>query len=376
MLIALFILALALLIYPLAVYPVLVALAAAVCPRPWRYSLCSERVALVMTAFNEETRIRRKLENTLSLRPPPSGLEIIVASDGSTDGTRSIVEEFEARGVRWLGCPRGGKEAAQKAAVGVSNAGIFVFTDVGTIIEPDGLVEILKPFGDPSIGAVSGADTVSETGDAGEGFYLWCETALRRAESRCSSVGGLSGCFFAVRRSIATELRSDVDSDLGAALVCACKGYRAILQETARCSYGPTSSASSVFYRWRRTALRGIRCLWAYRKAISWRRPMISWQIVSHKWLRFLAPFFAGLAIALASWAAVRGDLWGLLVLTAVAVPSVFGMLSFFPGCALTRLRVLRPVGFVLVANLAVLAAWCSLFARNKETAWTPTVRK
>jgi hypothetical protein len=103
---------------------------------------------------------------------------------------------------------------------------------------------------------------------------------------------------------------------------------------------------------------------------------MISWQVISHKWLRYLTPFFAGLAIVLASWAAVRGDLWGQLVLAALAVPSALGVLAFLPGCALTRLRVLRPVGFVLVTSLAVLAAWFSLLLGSKETTWTPTVRE
>jgi cellulose synthase/poly-beta-1,6-N-acetylglucosamine synthase-like glycosyltransferase len=376
MLINLFIATLVLVAYPVAIYPVIVAFMAAVRSRPWKCSLGSERVAVVIAAFNEEARIRRKLENAMGLHPPPSDVEIIVAGDGSTDGTRGIVEEFAAKGVRWVGCPRGGKEAAQKAAIQASRAGIFVFTDVGTMIEPDGLVEIIRPFGDPSIGAVGGADRVSETENTGERTYLWCETALRRAESRCSSSVGLSGCFFAVRREIATELREDVDSDLGAALLCIRGGYRAIMQETARCSYGATSSVAALFQRWRRTALRGIRCLWTYRAAISWRRPMLSWQIISHKWLRYLTPFLVGLALGLASWAAVQGDPWGLLVLTTAAVLSLLGMLAFFPKCAFLRLRQLRPVGFVLVAGLAVLAAWCSLLLGSKDTTWTPTARK
>jgi hypothetical protein len=117
MLIALFIFSRALDVYPFVICPVLMAFVTAVRLQPWRCSLCSECVVLVMTVFNGGTRICRRLENTLSLRPPPSGLEIIVAGDGSTDGSGVIVKEFEAKGVRWVECPSGGEEAAQKAAV-------------------------------------------------------------------------------------------------------------------------------------------------------------------------------------------------------------------------------------------------------------------
>src|SRR5688572_8183842 len=164
MLLLIFLCCVALIVYPVGIYPLLVLTLASVRPRRWEEGKTCAKAAFIITVHNEQQRIRAKLQNAIGLARPDSSVEFVVVSDGSTDATREIVAEFKDAPVRWIECPRQGKEAAQRAAINSVNAEILVFSDAATLIERDGLVEILKPFADPSVGAVSGTDRVSTTG--------------------------------------------------------------------------------------------------------------------------------------------------------------------------------------------------------------------
>lgn len=374
MLLAVFVICLVASFYPLGIYPVLVMGLARLRPRPWKAADETHSVDFMITVFNEEHRIREKLEDTLALKHDCCDLKIIAVSDGSTDGTERLVGEFMQRGVQWLGCRRQGKESAQIEAVRRSTADIVVFSDASTQLEPDSLIQILRPFADPTVGAVSGCDMVDGAEQtSGEKLFLRYEMALRNAESLCGSLVGLSGCFFAVRREVAQHLVAGVPSDLGTALICARMGLRAVSQQKARCYYARTTGSNRLFRRWHRTALRGIRGLWAYRDAVSWRRPLVSWQILSHKWLRFLSPVFAPLAMLTVAAGALNGQPWALWM-----TPTIVGLISvslLSLSWPLRTLHLFRPIGFVVVTNCAVIAAWASLVNRQTHTTWTPTPR-
>jgi cellulose synthase/poly-beta-1,6-N-acetylglucosamine synthase-like glycosyltransferase len=362
-------------VYPVVIYPILVLALARLRPRGWRASPWNERVAHIVTVHNEERRIRSKLDNALAIDRPEGGVETIVVDDGSSDGTERIVGEYAARGVRWIPHPRQGKEAAQLAAIRATSCRVIVFSDASTRIEKDALPALLAPFVDDEIGAVSGTDRAeSEASGTGEDLYVRYEMALRRAESRAGSLVGLSGCFFAVRREIAEKLLPDVPSDLGSALLCLVDGRRAVSQDAAVCTYSSTSQPEREYQRKRRTALRGLRCLWAYRRAVSPLRPLASWQVLSHKVARFLSPFFLVLSAAALCVGAARREapaLAGLAVLAVLAAAAILS--SLWP--ALRRWRGVRALGFFLLSNVAVLTAWIDLLAGRKLSAWVPTSR-
>jgi len=362
-------------LYPVAIYPACVRAAAALRRRSWRTGPWTERVAHVITVHNEEPRIAAKLENSLALEAPAGGVETIVVDDGSTDGTGAVVGTFASRGVAWIAHPRAGKEAAQIAAVRSTSCGVIVFSDASTRIDPGALREILAPFRDPEVGAVSGTDRPEGAGSGtGEDLYVRYEMALRRAESRAGSLVGLSGCFFAVRREIAEALLPEVPSDLGSALLAIARGKRAVAQDLATCSYTSTTEVEKEFARKRRTALRGLRCLWAYRGAISIRRPLVSWEILSHKVARFLSPFFLGLAVAALAAGALRGERAALVTLPVVLAGIAVAVASASSD-ALRRASSFRAAAFFLVSNLAVLAAWLDLLSGKRLAVWTPTSR-
>ena len=166
------------------------------------------RLSLIITAHNEEARIREKLENTLEIDYPRDRLEIIVASDFSTDATDSIVESYADQGVRLVRADeRKGKEYAQLCAIRASDGDILVFSDVATRIPGNALRILAHRFSDEQVGALSSEDQfVSNDGRVvGEGAYVKYEMWLRRLESDRAGLVGLSGSFFAARREVCDD---------------------------------------------------------------------------------------------------------------------------------------------------------------------------
>lgn len=145
-------------------------------------------ITVIIAVHNEDKQIAYKLDNTLELLYPEGLLQIIVASDGSTDRTNDIVKCYEKHGIKLIETERKGKENAQKEAIGISKGEIFVFTDAGIRVDSHGLQMIVRNFADENIGCVSSEDMLlNERGvTSGEGVYVKYEIWLRRLESRAS----------------------------------------------------------------------------------------------------------------------------------------------------------------------------------------------
>ncbi|MBZ5626785.1 MAG: glycosyltransferase, partial [Acidobacteriia bacterium] len=145
-----------LIVYAYAGYPLALSLLALWRTRRVEKAEVSPPVTVIVTAYNEETRIADKLENTLKLVYPRSALEILVASDCSTDKTDEIVQSYAARGVKLVRSPeRMGKEAAQQLAVQAAKGEILVFSDVATVLPQDAISNIVRNFHDRTVGCVS-----------------------------------------------------------------------------------------------------------------------------------------------------------------------------------------------------------------------------
>src|SRR5438477_1517068 len=194
------------------------------------------RVSLIIAARNEEARIREKIENSLAQDYPASALEIMVASDCSTDRTDAIADSYAPR-VRLVRTPqRRGKEAAQKLAVEAASGEILVFSDAATALAPDGISRIARNFGDPTVGCVSSVDRFVDADGriSGEGAYVRYEMWLRALETRANSLVGLSGSFFAARREVCRHWAADRQSDFSTLLNAVERGWRGVLDtETA-----------------------------------------------------------------------------------------------------------------------------------------------
>jgi len=338
-------------------------------------TLCNLSVTLIITAFNEEKRIRDKLDNSLNLEYDQDKLQILVASDGSTDATNEIVRSYADKGIELLEViKRGGKENAQKEAVGHARGEVIVFSDVATILEPRGLIEMVSNFADPSVGCVSSEDRlIGQDGKpGGEGFYVRYEMWLRRLESEVNSLVGLSGSFFAARREVCQDFSGDVQSDFRTLLSSMKLGFRGVSDPRAIGSYLDIADEKREFERKVRTVLRGITVFFKHLEFLnSFKYGLFSYQFFCHKLLRWGVPFF--LAGALVSNIFLAGSSIFYLIL-------LIGQLFFYGlgiyGWVTRSLRgVLKIPMFFLVVNAAIVVAWWQYATGKRVVLWTPSQR-
>jgi poly-beta-1,6-N-acetyl-D-glucosamine synthase len=276
-------------------------------------------VTLIFSAHNEEKVIARKLENTLAIEYPRECLQILVVNDGSTDGTAEITRSYQERGVVLVNFgTRRGKLSALKDALSQASGEVILFSDADNFYPPDALCEAMKYFSDPSIGAVSGGrNVIGETslGNA-EGLYWKYEEFIKRQESRLDSCVGVAGDLLAVRRTIYVSPPAGIiNDDFYTALSILKKGYRVVYAPQAR-SYHPVapSEQDEVERRTRMTAGR-YQIIFSAWHMLPFNRPLVLWQIVSHKYLRLSLPLAMIVALlanlcALSSVAMVNGPAW------------------------------------------------------------------
>jgi cellulose synthase/poly-beta-1,6-N-acetylglucosamine synthase-like glycosyltransferase len=330
---------------------------------------------MIVTAYNERDRIREKIENTLAIDYP--GLEIIIASDCSTDETDSIVGEYAGRGVRLVRAPeRLGKENAQGCAIRAANGAVLVFSDVATQIPVDALRKLAAHFRDPQVGAVSSEDRfISADGAvAGEGAYVRYEMWLRRMESQLAGLVGLSGSFFAARREVCEQWDIHSPSDFNTALNCARLGLRAVTAPDVLGFYKDLKDPAREYQRKVRTVLRGITAIARHADVLGIGRfGLFGWQVWSHKVMRWGVPWFL-LGLLLVSWLLV-GEGWFYTL-------ALLGQLAFYGAALAAHYReelrehpVVRLVYFFVQVNIAIVDACCRFLAGTRMTTWQPSAR-
>ncbi|MHB8481170.1 MAG: glycosyltransferase family 2 protein [Nitrospiria bacterium] len=335
------------------------------------------KVSFIITAYNEEKRIEAKLRNTLNLIYPKEKLEVIVASDCSTDRTDEIVRSYQSEGIRLVrAAERLGKENAQKGAVFAATGEILIFTDVATILEPKGIIEMVRNFCDPTVGCVSSVDRFidSEGKTSGEGAYVKYEMFLRNLESRVNSLVGLSGSFFAARKVVCTPWSTDLQSDFNTLLNARKLGLRGISDPESAGYYRNIADERKEFDRKVRTVLRGISVLMKNRSFLNpFHYGLFSWQMFSHKLCRWLVPFFLITALVsnlfLLSQSGLYKALFALqLLFYGLAILKLTR--SNFPDSGLIKI----PFYFVMV-NLSILMAWYRYLKGEQLLTWEPSQR-
>jgi cellulose synthase/poly-beta-1,6-N-acetylglucosamine synthase-like glycosyltransferase len=231
-----------------ALYPVTVALAARV--RTRRVALDDgylASVAVIVTAYNEESAIERRLENLRALDYPPELVELIVTSDASTDRTEELAE---AAGARVIRNPRGGKVAAQDAAVRATDADVVAFSDANASWAPDALRKLVRNLADPKVAYVCGRLRLeAPDGSNKEGVYWRYELVTREGESRLGSVTAGNGAIYALRRSDYAEVDPRFGHDLSLPYLMVQHGRRAVYEPAALASERPTPTNESEYRR-------------------------------------------------------------------------------------------------------------------------------
>ena len=214
-------------------YPVAAAALARLRGRPVRKRDYTPSVSVIVAAHNEEDVIQRRLENLLALDYPSEQLELVVASDASTDRTDDLVEARSPR-IRLLRCPRGGKVAAQNQAVRETRGEILAFSDANAQWKPDALRKLVRNFADPDVAYVCGGHFYEAAdGTNREGTYWRFEAWLRRNESALGSITGGIGPIYAVRRSDYVDVDPRFGHDLALPYLMVQRGRRAVFEPDA-----------------------------------------------------------------------------------------------------------------------------------------------
>jgi glycosyltransferase involved in cell wall biosynthesis len=334
-------------------------------------------LCLIITAHNEEGRIRGKLDNALEIDYPREKLDIIVASDCSEDTTDEIVSSYANRGIRLVRAnERKGKEYAQLCAIRASSSEILVFSDVATRIPEDALRILASKFADEQVGAISSEDCfVSPDGRVvGEGAYVKYEMWLRRLESSRAGLVGLSGSFFAARREVCEEWDIYSPSDFNTGLNCARLGLVAITSSDVVGIYQDVQDPGLEFRRKVRTVIRGVTAIVRHPEVLNPARlGLFAFQVWSHKIMRWGVPWF--MLVFAVSTLLLQGQ--GGIYRLALFAQLIFYAIALL-GWISARSRenaLVRLVFFFVQTNLALAQAVMSFMLGKRMTVWTPSRR-
>lgn len=345
-------------------------------PPVWQADV-TPSVCIAITAFNEAHCIGEKVMNTLELDWPRELLEVIVVSDGSTDGTEELARRAGAENVRVIGLPiRSGKHVCQGVAVKQCRSQVIVFTDVSTSLEPNSLRLLVRAFADSRVGCVSGVDRGLSpiSGMQGESLYLRYEMALRNLEARAGSLVSASGCFCAVRHELCAEWTDDLTSDFALPLALGLRGLRTVCDREAICTYSVLERPEAEFQRKVRTVVHGLHVVQRFRACLNpFRTGFFSVQLLSHKVMRWAMPFML-IAIFMASFVLLGSSpIHWVPFVTCIIVLATAA--AGFMAPSARRFAVVRLSLFAIMSNLAVIVAWRQAFASRPGGVWEPTRR-
>jgi cellulose synthase/poly-beta-1,6-N-acetylglucosamine synthase-like glycosyltransferase len=310
-------------------------------------------VSLVITAHDEEDVIEAKVRDALALDYPRESLEVIVASDGSTDRTVELARQAGADVA--LDLPRRGKIATQNAAVDRARGEILAFSDANAVWHPDALGRLVAAIRAPRVGYVCGqASFAAGDGSSQEGVYWRYELWLRELESRAAGVTAGNGAIYAVRREAYLTLDPSRSHDLSFPFELTKRGWKAIYERRAVADERLVPTIEGEFRRKRRM-MRGLWDIVVRDRMASPRgySALYAYEIFSHRLLRYLSPALH--VIALGTNIALVGE--GLVYKLTLAL-----QLATLVGAALARVLPLRPLRlarhYVLVTASIAAGLW------------------
>lgn len=293
-----FILSLSLLFYVFFGYPLALYFLSWFLRKEPQKSEALPTVSLIISAYNEQDIIADKLKNTLHLNYPSDKLEVIIASE-STDKTNEIVGQFADKGFKLQSFEdRAGKAATLFRTVPHAHGEILIFSDANAMYEADAIQKLVRNFADKRIGCVSGQlqyDNLHGTGvGMGEGFYWKYEMLIKIGESRLFSLLGANGSIFALRKNLYLPMAYERGDDFELPVKVALQGFGVILEPEAISREKSCERPADEFKRKARIIAWNTKSAFLLLKESAvQKKPLLFFQILSHKILRWFFPFFA-----------------------------------------------------------------------------------
>ncbi|NOY62728.1 MAG: glycosyltransferase family 2 protein [Gammaproteobacteria bacterium] len=374
---SLFWLSVVLVLYPYLIYPAIIKIIAKLNRKTVARADNVPNVTVLIAAYNEADCIELTMQKMLAQNYPKQKLEIIVVSDGSEDGTDTIVESYASQGVRLIRQePRRGKAAALNLGVKQANGEILVFADANSQFTADALSHMVKNFADPSVGYITGtlrflADDGSVSGD-GCSAYMKFENFLRKLETDFGSVIGVNGGVDAIRKSLYTDIREDLITDFVLPLHVISQNHRVIYDEQVISYEMPNSEMEAEFRMRVRVALRALQGLRYMQTLLNpARNTRIAFSIISHKLIRYLAPIFMLAALLFNLLLALSSTLYTCIFAIHLLIYAAGAWAAFFPVTG-TAGKLLTIPAYFLATNSAFMIALIKYVKGEKMATWKP----
>lgn len=366
-------------IYPFVIYPMFLWVFAMLGRKDIQKEEWACNVAVIIAAYNEEDSIGATIENKLEQRLGDLNLNVIVVSDASTDQTEEIVEKISARDgrVRLIRQEkRQGKTAALNRAVAECDSEIIVFSDANSLYEQDAIANLVMNFSCPDVGYVTGkmiyqAADGSVSGD-GCSAYMRYENRLRELETRVGSIVGVDGGIDAVRRSLYAPMRDDQLPDFVLPLSVVKSGYRVVYDPLAVQREESLKSTADEFRMRVRVTTRALWALIDFKELLNpLRYGLYSWQLLSHKWLRYLSFVPFGLAVVL-STLRLGSEAGALVVFISFAVFSVLTIIGLISPALTSKNAIVRWCVYFSLLNFSSLFAAINIVRGKRIVVWKP----
>jgi cellulose synthase/poly-beta-1,6-N-acetylglucosamine synthase-like glycosyltransferase len=335
-------------------------------------------VSLLVAAYNEETVIQQRILNALSMDYPKDKLEIVVATDGCSDGTAEIVRRYARDGIRLLECPhRRGKATALNDSIPQLKGEIVILSDANTFTKPSAARNLARWFVDPDVGSVCGRLILTDpnTGGNVDGMYWKYETFLKKCEGKLGALLGANGGLYAIRRSTFAPIPADTIVDdfvipLEARLRCGC---RIVYDPTAVAWEEIPNHIGAEFRRRARIGAGGAQSFSRLWRLLDPRQGWVAFTFVSHKVLRWVCPFLL-IGLALSNIALANEQFFFVSLSAQAAFYAVSGLLAIVP----IRAKALKPLMLTTMftgMNLALLFGFGRWLAGTQTGIWVRTAR-
>jgi len=301
--------------YTYAGYPLIVFLLARLGPRRWKREPVDALVSVVMAVHNGAHLLRGQIEHLTTL-DLATVREVILVSDGSDDGTTEILRQVNDSRVRTIILEEQvGKAAALNQGIAAATSEILLFVDIRPKIAPGALKALLSNFADPSVGCVAGELVLNTVGhdaaaSAVSGVYWKYEQWIRNCEAAWDSPVGVYGGFYAARRSLVTAFPAGIIlDDMFQPLAIIRQGYRSVLDRTAFVTDTWPGKVAGEFQRKVRTLAGNYQLVSLEPWVLSFRNRVL-FQLVSHKLLRLVVPYFFALLLVSSTWMGLDSAQW------------------------------------------------------------------
>lgn len=334
------------------------------------------RASLLIAAHNEASTIRAKLENALSLDTGPHRLDVVVVSDGSTDGTPDVVRAFGSPSVRLIEITEHkGKMHALNQGIAAIDGDVVVFSDANSKFRKDAVRRLLGHFADPEVGGACGRLTVSKVRRSwlgrGEALYWAYDNAQKLAESGLGGAVSAQGSLYAVRRELVGPLPAAVADDLVNSLRVVAQGKRLVFEPEAITEEAVSGNAIEEFGRRVRSTEQGVRGLFMMRELLNpFRYGFYSVQLFSHKVLRRLTPFLLLVFLTLSLLLAPSHPFYAVVAILQFMLYGIVAMALAIPR--LRRISLVAFPMFFVIGHAAMGLGLVKFLLGQRTERWRP----